>query len=321
MSPTRRAAIAGLLGSAAGACASSAWGQAVPVLEQPAVPDEAPTRIDTGHDLNEHMMAPVGINGQGPFQFLIDTGANTSCVSTALADRLALTPGDRTRVHTMAGVSERPSVLINRLDVGDRSRRKVVAPSFPIQGDGVDGVLGVDWLKGQRLVLGFKTRTLEITRSRDEPGASDRVIVPARRRFGQLTIIDADLNGERISGMIDSGSQVSVCNRPLRDLVMAAEARRGPGATHRSIGLETLAGEHFTAEELYLPFLRLGGLRLGNVPIVYAESHVFDLWGLKETPAVILGMDLLTQFDAVSLDFGRSKVRFDLSKIQAAGRA
>ncbi len=29
--------------------------------------DETPTQIDTGHDAYEHMLGPVTINGQGPF--------------------------------------------------------------------------------------------------------------------------------------------------------------------------------------------------------------------------------------------------------------
>ena len=42
--------------------------------------------------------------------------------------------------------------------MGPRNRRKVRAPALPIKGSDVDGVLGVDWLKGQRLVLDFKGR-------------------------------------------------------------------------------------------------------------------------------------------------------------------
>jgi hypothetical protein len=38
---------------------------------------------------------------------------------------------------------------------------------------------------------------------------------------------------------------------------------------------------------------------------------------LKETPALVLGMDMLTQFETVSLDFGRSQVRFDIADEQA----
>jgi hypothetical protein len=203
--------------------------------------------------------------------------------------------------------------MLDRLQVGARDRRSVRAPSLPLTAGTVDGVLGVDWLKGQRLVLDFKGKSLEITKSRSETSAEGRVVVPARRRLGQLTIVDADLSGRRISAMVDSGSQVTICNTPLRKLVVDAERRKGaPVADPRRVKLESLAGEKFIGEMFYLPFLRLGGLHLGNVPVVYADLHVFKLWGLEDAPAVILGMDLLTQFNAVALDFGRSQVRFDV---------
>jgi len=138
-------------------------------------------------------------------------------------------------------------------------------------------------------------------------------VVPARRRLGQLTIVDADLSGRRISAIIDSGAQLTLCNAPLRRLVLDAERRKGQPMEHQKVKLETLAGEPFTGEMLYLPFVRLGGLHLGNVGVVYADMHVFDIWGLKTTPALVIGMDLLTQFETVSLDFGRSQVRFDIA--------
>jgi hypothetical protein len=138
-------------------------------------------------------------------------------------------------------------------------------------------------------------------------------VVPARRRKGQLTIVDADLGGKPISAIIDSGAQGSMCNRLLRDMVRREE--QASGSVDRSapevVMMETLAGESFSGETVFLPFLRLGGLRLGNVPVTFAEVHVFDVWGLKDTPALLLGMDLLSQFEKVSLDFGRSAVRFD----------
>lgn len=274
MFPTRRHAAAGLLATGAVIFPASLAG-AQPILEVPDA-DDSPARIETGRDRYEHMLAPVSINGQGPFQFLMDTGANVSCVSRALADRLELTPGPSARVHTVVGFRDRPSVLIDHLQVGSRSRKAVKAPSLPIAGDGVDGVLGVDWLKGQRLVLGFKTGTLEITKSREDKAEQGQVVVPARRRLGQLTIVDADLNGQRISAMIDSGAQTTLCNAPLRKLVVDAETRKGRSIEHEQIGLETLAGEPFHGELLYLPFVRLGGLHLGNVAVVYADMHVFD---------------------------------------------
>ena len=315
MMPTRRATLASLIGSSVALSLTSAVGaQEQPVVET--APEEPPTQIEAGRDRFEHMLAPVGINGQGPFQFLLDTGANVSCVSRALADKLDLTPGKPAKVHTMVGVRTRPSVMINHLAVGSRNRTTVNAPSLPLLAGTIDGILGVDWLKGQRLVLGFKSKTVEITQSKPERPLDGQVVVPARRRMGQLTIVDADLNGKRISAMIDSGSQLTICNKPLRDMVIAGEARRNMNSEHQTIGMETIAGEAFSGELMYLPFLRLGGLHLGNVPVVYADMHVFDIWDLQKTPAVVLGMDVLRQFDAVSLDYGRSQVRFDIAADQ-----
>jgi len=311
----RRQAACGLLAAAGALSAWRAFGQTpADSASTPATAgDEPNTQLDTGRDPFEHMLAPVSINGEGPFNFLVDTGANVSCVSRDVAEQLKLTPGAPSPVHTAVGVRVRPTVIIDRLDVGARKRRHVRVSTFPPMGAKIDGILGVDWLSGQRLALDFKAKSLEITRSRDELPLENRVIVPARRRLGQLTIVDADLSGHRVSAMIDSGSQATICNGALRELVVLLERGRPDNQLHMTVKMETLAGEPFTGELLYLPFLHLGGLQLGNVPTVYAESHIFELWDLKRTPAIVLGMDLLTQFVAVALDYGRSRVRFDLA--------
>lgn len=313
MLPSRRQAATSLL--AAGAAAlplSSALAQAQALSDGGPLVDEAPTQINTGHDNFEHMMGPVMINGQGPFQFLIDTGANVSCVSHDLAQRLMLTSLSPARVHTIVGVRERPGVMIDRLQVGERKRKDVRAAALPLT-DGLDGVLGIDWLTGQRLELGFKAKSLAITRSRDDTPREGSAIVPARRRLGQLTIVDADVGGKRINAMIDSGSQMTICNSALREMIASSDRRRGRVDPYQRLKMETLVGEQFWGELLYIPFMRLGGLHLGNVPVIYSDMHVFDIWGLKDKPAVVLGMDLLTQFDTVALDFGRSQVRFDVA--------
>lgn len=311
MTLSRRQTAVGLLALGAGAApVSRALAQTVP--EGPALVDEPSTQVATGRDAYEHMLAPVTINGQGPYQFLIDTGANTSCISRDLAERLMLAATEPTRVHTVVGVRERPGVMIDRLQVGERSRRRVRAAALPLSKE-IDGVLGVDWLDGQRLEIGFRGKSLAITRSKNDVAKDGLVaVVPARRRLGQLTIVDADLGGKSINAMIDSGSQMTLCNAAVREMVASANRHSGQNPNYPIITLETVVGEYFSGELIYLPFLRLGGLRMGNVPVVFADMHVFDVWGLKNKPALVLGMDLLTQFENVALDFGRSQVRFEL---------
>jgi predicted aspartyl protease len=298
-------AAGGFLASAPGL----AFGQ---VPESPAAePDDSPTSVALSRQVFDQISAPVMINGKGPFRFMVDTGANVSCVSQGLADALDLPRGRDLQVHTIVGKRSRPSVTIEQLDIGTRTRRKVEAPVLPMQAFQIDGVLGIDWLKGQRLVMGFSGNTLEITRSRREDSARGRVVVPARRKSGQLTIVDADLSGRDVSAMIDSGSQFSLGNGALRRLIEQADPSARGRAT--KVGLVSIAGESFQGDQLYLPFLRLGGLTLGNVPVVFADMPIFKLWELHETPTIMLGIDLLTQFETVAVDFGRSAVRFDIA--------
>jgi len=251
----------------------------------------------------------VFIDGQGPFKFLVDTGANTSCLAASVAQRLNLPAGASTMVHTFKGAHARPSVIIDRLEVGARVRRKVHAPVLSIKSMQVDGVLGVDWLKGQRLVLNLADKNLEITASRREATAPGVVVVPARRRMGQLTIVDADLSGAPISAMIDTGAQASMGNAPLRALLRRID--KSPRQEPQRVTLISVVDEVSVGALAYLPFLRLGGVLLGNVPVVFADTHVFNLWKLSTAPAIVLGMDLLSEFTVVALDFGRSKVRFE----------
>lgn len=309
-SQTRRLALGRLAaGGLLLAAPQLAYGQ-VPEIP-PAEPDESPTTVAITREALEHVTAPVRINGQGPFRFMVDTGANISCVSQELAQALALPAGREVQVHTIVGRRSRPSVVLDRLEIGTRTRKHVAAPVLPMAGFDIDGVLGIDWLKGQRLVMGFAGKTLEITKSRREDSGKGRVVVPARRKSGQLTIVDADLSGRDISAMIDSGSQFSIANNSLRRLVQRLDPKAGAAAT--TVGMISIAGERFHGEQLNLPFLRLGGLTLGNVPVVFTDMPIFKLWDLHETPTIMLGIDLLTQFETVSLDFGRSAVRFDIA--------
>jgi predicted aspartyl protease len=319
------AAAAGLLGAGGVAVAQTAGPTRVETMRplrppplpasprDPAAPAEPqveggddPSRVTTGRDSALRMVAPVTLNGEGPFNFLVDTGANRSCISQSLADHLRIEAGAPVSVRTVVGARMRASVVVDRLQLGAKTQRHVTAPVLPMKGIEGDGVLGVDWLKNRRLVLDFNGHGLEITAPLVEAPADNRVVVPARRRSGQLTMVDADVSGRRISAMIDSGSQLSIGNNALREVLPQHSSDKV-----ERIQLATLVGERFSGDLLYLPFLRLGGLTLGNVPVVFCDSQIFALWQLQKTPAVILGMDLLSQFSSVALDFGHSTVRFD----------
>lgn len=313
---TRRTAVTTLIGAAAAAllpgelmARAQVSAAAAPDVHG-AQTDEAVTgELAGARNTADQLTAPVLINGQGPFPFIVDTGASISCISQSLVQSLALPLQAARTVHTIVGARQQPVAMVEEMRIGARRQRKLRVLAAPLEDRAEAGVLAVDWLKGQRLTLDFVGNKLEFSASRSADPSVGEVMVPARKRHGQLTIIDADLGARRVSAMIDSGSELSLCNSNL--LRLLERTQRTP-AQRRTIELVTIMGEPFSGELVYLPFLRLGGLHLGNVPVVHTDAHVFRIWGLDDKPAILLGMDLLREFRAVTLDFGRAYVLFDM---------
>ncbi len=308
---TRRGA-ASALGGALLMGGGLAHAQTPPAPAPAITPDDEaslePTQVASGKDAFARITVPVTINGQGPFDFMVDTGANRSCISTTLAARLGLPDGGKVVVNTIIGRRTRQSVLVDRLQVGTRAQRRVKVPVLPFVGTNIEGLLAVDWLRGQRLVLNMAEKHVAITSSRRDVSTPKSVVVPARKRIGQLTIVDADMGAKPISCMIDSGAQLSIGNPTLRKMLDKRLEERLEKVTMVSV-----TGETFVGDMMYLPFLRVGGVQLGNVPVVFADLSVFGLWGLADKPALVLGMDLMAEFTVVSLDFGRSTVTFEIA--------
>jgi predicted aspartyl protease len=269
----------------------------------------------TGEDIaarqvKSRVTVPVRVNGQGPFRFVVDSGADRSVIGLVLARRLALPPGDGVTLHGMAGAQRVETVLIDMLAVGGNAIAGVVAPALAEEYLGAQGLLGIDALAGQKVVLDFERRliTVEKANVRVEAAAADEIVVTARRRFGQLILTQAAVDRARIFAVIDSGAEVTVGNSALRRKVLTG--RRPP--VPQRIDLLSVTGQILTADLIVLPRLRIGGILLQDVPVAFVDAPPFALFGLKDDPALLLGTDLLQSFRKVSMDFRNRRVRFQL---------
>ena len=132
--------------------------------------------------------------------------------------------------------------------------------------------------------------------------------VSAAYRFGQLVILDAQVAEVRVSAFIDSGAQVTVGNRALRDAVV--HTHPDFGVRLAPVPLISATGQTAIGEFAPLPTLRLGGMQINQVLGIFADLHIFDLWKLADRPAILIGIDVLRHFHDVTLDFGRREVIF-----------
>jgi len=53
---------------------------------------------------------------------------------------------------------------------------------------------------------------------------------------------------------------------------------------------------------------RIGDLTLTNLEVIFADFHVFKLWGLDQEPAMLIGMDMLGVLDRLVIDYRRNEV-------------
>lgn len=131
-------------------------------------PDNAAGNLALSHDAASRLTVSVTIDGKGPFNFVIDTGSDRTVISRELASRLGLPKGPDVMLHGSAGVDQVETAVISRLSIGNRAVEAVDAPVLAAANLGADGMLGIDSLRDEHIVMDFKNNTLSATPSGPE---------------------------------------------------------------------------------------------------------------------------------------------------------
>ncbi|MBO9560412.1 MAG: aspartyl protease family protein [Caulobacter sp.] len=283
-------------GSLLGA-SSSAWAQ--DAGESTADPTKA---LDLAHRLT----VAAKINGRGPYRFLVDTGANASVISEALAGELNLPLVGRVALHGIAGVEQVPSVTAATVSVGRRTRRDMTLSVLPSRFIRAPGILGLDWLGGQGLILDFARNEMRVG-SRPPMTNEYTISVPVKSRPSGLHLIEATVAGSSVTTFVDTGSTTTVGNLALMRQAIRLGVLTTPWA---DIQLLSLTGQVLAGRVAAVRNIGLGTATIQNVPVVFGPMHTFEYWGLDTKPALLIGTDVLNLFDTVALDFTRGVVHF-----------
>jgi gag-polyprotein putative aspartyl protease/Aspartyl protease len=281
---------------------------ATPSLAEPApaAPDLLAT-VGARNDKAMRMTVPVTIEGRGPYQFVVDTGSDRTVVSQELAALLQLVVGESVTMHSMTGVGPANTVTVPSLTIAGQTTYAINAPALQQYYLGGHGLLGIDTLKKRRVVMDFDKHTLSILRSGEkEEYDPDTIVVTAHSKFGQLVLVDADVDGTAITVIIDSGAENTIGNGPLRALL----SKRNKRMQFFKTELVDVTGGTLSAEYASVGSIRIAGLTVNNAVIAFADAHPFKRYGLMNKPAMLLGMDTLRGFRRVSVDFAQRKVRF-----------
>jgi hypothetical protein len=277
-----------------------------------------PTLAVGGEDLKARkvetrLSVEVRVNGRGPYRFIVDSGADSSAVGLRIAHDLQLPLGTPAILNGMTARNIVDRVKVAELTLGSSTVRNLELPALREIDLGGDGLLGIDALVQQRLMMDFEKRVIKVEDARIPPKFyPDEIVIKARRQRGQLILTEVRAAGLRLDAVIDTGSEITIGNLALRDKLI--RRNRDKFLTVTAIGV--------TGVPVKLQLARIGELQLGpvtlrDVPMAFADVPPFKMFGLSDEPALLLGTDILETFRRVSLDFRARKVRFQLRRCEA----
>ena len=194
----------------------------------------APTRLDqTGR-----ILAPVMINGQGPFRLIVDTGANQSVLTTKLATALGLeTSPERTvKLHGVTGSVLVPIVAVDRFETGDLVQLGLELPVINSVMGGAEGVLGMQGFAGKRITVDFVHDRINIEDSRGQRAPRDFITLPATLRFNRLLLVNGEVDGIPVRAVIDTGAQRTLAIEPCATRCCGAAVSACEAHPRRSSG-------------------------------------------------------------------------------------
>ena len=265
----------------------------------------APTRPDKVG----RIMAPVLVNGRGPFAFIIDIGASRSALAPRLATELGLAP-DPTRLLSLRGVTgaERvASIQVDQLDAGDIQLRKQRLPvvSRDVFAD-ADGILGVDGFARMCLAADFAHNRISITRNGCPMSRPPWLKVPGRLRADRLFVVNARIGRTPGQAVVDTGAESTMGNPAL---LRALELELRAADPDNAAVIVGATSQSATGSSITAPTMYLGEIGIGKMRVTFGDFEVFRLWKLEATPALVLGMDVLGTVDQLMIDYRRAEFR------------
>ena len=174
----------------------------------------APIHFRTSLNL---LFANVMVNGKGPYEFAIDTGATQTVVSEKLAKEAGLDLITSTVVFGIGGSGKVETKLykMKELSIGDVEVKNTPVGTFndPLVAQLADGILGTSILSDFIITVNYPAGQLELSRKRAATPASAEV-VPIWF-FSNLLLLPLEVNGKKGNFVVDTGAVTTVLSHSM----------------------------------------------------------------------------------------------------------
>jgi predicted aspartyl protease len=255
-------------------------------------------RASTGQFLMD-----VRIGGDGPWPFMIDTGASHTTLALPVAEALGFI-STREQLHpvqTLTAETLEERLAIAAMRFGPARADGINAVVADVAGGEIQGLIGLDALAGERVRLDFPAGDIvfDVASLAEAHGRIDPV--------HGVAMMEASVRGVRepVMVLIDTGSGFTLINSALaRRLTREPVARMRIGAITRS------SPSAAVAERARVERLRVGGVCVPALGAIQADVDMFRALGWRDRPAMVLGLDLL-QHTIITVDGPSGAIRLD----------
>ena len=244
------------------------------------------TSIDIPLDTTTgHPIVALMINGSGPYNFIVDTGAPVGVIDSKLAGNLALVAFDSAEIGDGTTSEMTPRYYIGSLIIGGYNFEDIPLDDFPLGEifvSNIQGIIGMDTFESGLLIFDFPSNRLIWEEGEGvKPGEE---VLPYELDEGQFTIfltIDDDQYGVHLDTGSGTGFTLPGEMRDkfsyIRDPIIVGRARtvsreidvwRG-----RLAGSIELAGSTFVDPDISF----IDGLKKGNIGQKILRTYILSI--------------------------------------------
>jgi predicted aspartyl protease len=249
-----------------------------------------------------HYVSLVKVDGKGPYEFVIDTGAEGCAVYQDFARQHAFESAGTEKLLGQTGASTLNLVSINRIETAGITTGPLSCVVLPSRKDGgnLNGIIGLDSMGQHAVYFNPSGQQLAFYATKTEPsevlGASF-VTIKGQNRGNTLLTFPISINGAMGIAVLDSGARRSIINDHF-----AAAAAIDVTKLTEDVPLFGAAGIKQVLLRGTLGTVEIGGRSYADVQGAVADLPIFAAFGVENEPAMILGLDFLAS-GAMLVDF------------------
>ncbi|HKD36545.1 MAG TPA: retropepsin-like aspartic protease, partial [Pirellulales bacterium] len=264
-------------------------------------PSSSKTKFRLAGGAQPLILLPVHVNNHGPFEFILDTGAGTSLLSSELAKQLAVKIIGSKEGQSAGGKVAVSLAKVDSLAVGETKLGEVNVGVVDLThigrtvGAKIDGDLGYNFLKYFRVTINYRDCELRL----DDPkrvetlarGTQTEISIRLANPAKPLLLVDVHANGRGpFQFAIDTGTSTTA---------ITPELAKQLDVTTSPVGAGTTGGAAVDFHAGLLQSFQLGGAKIENMAVVVADFFTMLSAAVGAKLDGIVGYNFLRNYKVV----------------------